>query len=107
MRSISPAPPFSTTSPSGVSLPEIGVPPLLLTQKSFAGQPVPAGSVPPRVQKLTALGEMKPVAVFTASLFAESAREMAPDDASSLNLYSFRFPIQRGLPPPSGRNMPM
>src|SRR6185295_5964250 len=89
--------------------PLAGEPLGLLIQKSRFGQPATATLSPRRVQKLHAAGEMKPVPGFTASVGGDfaSASEMEPVVVSSANLYSFRLPSQRGLPLPSGRNMPM
>src|SRR5436305_1469151 len=67
VRSCSAAPPFSTTSPSGRSEADGGVPLWLLAQKVLVAD-----------QKLFALGEMKPVAGLTAALSTESARKSAP-----------------------------
>ncbi len=56
VRNCSAAPPFSTTSPSGRSDADTGVPLLLLFQKVLVA-----------LQKLFAPGEVKPVAGFTAA----------------------------------------
>ena len=89
------AAPFSTTSPSGESLPDGGVPSSWLAQKVLAV-----------VQNDTAFGLMKPVDELTAELPAESTSDRLPS-VSRPNWYCLRLPRQRGLASPSGRNMPM